>query len=143
MSTLRQALEVRPTANVETDNPCHAIKPQAPALFVEPGGGVRWVFPWTHFLHGRHECGNADEQVVLTFTSHEVAVHGRNLGPLLAAAAGLRLEKLRAVPGDYGASADAEPIVTRITLRASDEPAPPAEEARAPARPAHSIPCSA
>ena len=120
MNTLRHALDLHRTRETDSDHLCYAANADAAALVVEAGDGVRWLLPWSHFLHGRHENGSAGETLVLTFAHHEVTLRGRRLGPLSAEAARLRLEKIRAVAEDYADAAADDPLIWAIQVRPAE-----------------------
>lgn len=120
MSTLRQALAARDAdaaAPDAPDAPCHAVAVQPPSLQVEANDGVRWILPWAQFCHGRHRATESDESLVLVFTQHEVVLRGNGLGALADAAASLRLELIRAWPGEYRAAAGLTPFIRQIQVR--------------------------
>ncbi len=123
MSTLKQTLNARRAEEPEAGHICYATKPQCSSLVLECTSGERWVLPWVHFVFGRHVADKGGERLVLTFASHEVIVHGRQLAQLADEAANLRLEVLRELPARYQAASAVEPFIEKIDLRLPTEQA--------------------
>ncbi len=136
MNTLRHALELHRAREADAGHLCYAANADTAALVVETGHGIRWLLPWSHFLHGCHETKSGHESFVLTFTHHEVTLRGRSLGPLAAEVARLRLEKVRAIAEDYGDAASDEPLILEIHVQPAEPPPAAATPAPGQSNPA-------
>lgn len=118
MSTLQQS--VRQRRDADPDAPaCVSVGEQTPGLVIAAWQSESWVLPWSHLVSVRWDGSDGEEQLSLAFTSHAVAVQGRNLRPLLADVAGFRLGYLRELPPEYRSRFPADaPFISGIEVRA-------------------------
>lgn len=83
--------------------------------------GARWAFPWSHLASAKIAATDRHDELVLSFTTHNVMVEGENLGKLWGDVVGLRLGSLCEFPVSYRAKQGKEtPFVTRIVVVAFD-----------------------
>jgi hypothetical protein len=93
---------------------CFETSDRPPMLSVELPYGEMWMIAWSHFSHA-HFRG---EELTLSFTSHEIIIRGDNLLPVVKAAAGLRLECIRAISPAYRPVMDAgDTFIREIEVR--------------------------
>ena len=117
MTTLREALQNRRTAELPAKHSCDVADVPVRALQIHAWNGGRWVLPWAHFSAAHHQRTGETEQLVLSFVRHEVHVEGTGLVLLLPAIAGFRLDCLRDLPETFRALIDKnEPFILRVSV---------------------------
>src|SRR5438045_9790503 len=77
---------------------CWASDPQARAIKVEPTSGHSIILPYPHFAYAEVTVDGPDQLIKLVFATHEVAVRGRALRRVEAAAARLVVSWVSALP---------------------------------------------
>lgn len=119
MSSLRNSLNLprRHELNTVAEPLCYSAKSEAtPTLRVQTDDMTQWVLPWGEFRHGLHQIRECGELLLFTFSNHEVAIYGRNLGRLVEESANFRLSEIHVVVGAYGKAIATEPFIDEIQL---------------------------
>lgn len=118
MSTLKETLQQRRTAELPQSRSCDSADTPGRALQIHSWNGETWVLPWSHFIAARHLGTGESEQLVLSFTNLEVVLDGARLLSLLPGIAGFRLDSLRSLPTKYEPQGDgSEPFIKRLSVR--------------------------
>ena len=119
MTTLREVLQSRRTAELPASRSCEIADAPVPALQIHIWSGDKWVLPWACFNAVHHQTTGESEQLTLSFARHEVLVEGTCLAPLLPAIATFRLDCLRNLPANFRTEVEkGEPFITRVSMRA-------------------------
>jgi hypothetical protein len=116
MSTLNESLQARRITVPSPEQLGYSIKPQNISLRLKCSAGQSWTLPWAHFSFAHLAVVESSEKLVLTFASHEVIIHGKNLQTLDDEAANCRLEKLHATALKYALS-DSEVRIESISVK--------------------------
>ena len=96
---------------------CYSGGHSTATLSIDLANGESWGFAWARFCRFHFDR----HTLVLTFTEHQIEIHGRNLPKLLGDIRQFHLEMLRELPPDYHALADpTEPFVESITIQCCD-----------------------
>jgi hypothetical protein len=99
--------------------------PQAQALRVDFQNGAFFVLPYSHFAFAHLQREGDNEILCVTFSSHEVRVHGRNLRELGLALQKLGVDWIREAPARYaGLVPRGCAFIERIEVADISEPAP-------------------
>ncbi len=122
MSTLHETLRQRRAAEQPSSRSSDSADTPVRSLRIHLWNGEKWVFPWTGFSGACHHGTGENEQLVLSFASHEVVLEGARLALLLPEIASLHLDCLRDMPAKFRSWADkGEPFISRVSvLSASD-----------------------
>ena len=127
MSTLKENLQQRRTAELPVNRSHDAAETPVRSLQIHSWNGESWVFPWSHFSAARHRGTGESEQLVLSFANHEVVLDGSRLLSLLPEIAGFRVDTLRGLPAKYEPQGNgSEPFIKRLSIRPIGQP--PVEE---------------
>jgi hypothetical protein len=95
MSTLQETLRQRRAAELPNSRSCDTAESPVRALKIQAWNGEQWVFPWSHFSAACHQGSAENEQLVLSFASHEIVLEGARLALLLPGIASFRLVRRR------------------------------------------------
>jgi hypothetical protein len=118
MSTLQEDLKHRRMAEPPPARSCESAKEPVHSLQIDSWSDGKWVLPWSHFVAAHHQGTGEDEQLVLSFTNHEVRLQGVRLVLLLPEIASLRLDCLRELPPKFLGEADeTQPIIRHVSVR--------------------------
>lgn len=91
---------------------------QAHALRIDLADDRCFVFPYAHLLFASLERENDEELLLIHFTTHEVAVRGRNLRALALAVQKLSVDWIRELPARYeGLAVPDGAFVARIEVK--------------------------
>ena len=97
---------------------CVSPSAEAPALVLSIWQGKSWVLPWSHLASAQLIVAKDNEQIVFSFTHHQVTVSGHNLGSIWEDVAALRIGRLRDLPPQYRSKAASNaPFITRIEVQ--------------------------
>jgi hypothetical protein len=80
---------------------CWSRDPQAQALRVEISDGQCFIFPYTHFVFASLERTEDRELLHISFTTHDVQIHGRRLSALLNALQKMSMDWIKPLPTRY------------------------------------------
>ena len=100
---------------------CWSIDPQARGLRVEMSAGHSIILPWEHFAFAEFTSEEAEEILILSFSTHEFVVHGRMLRRIEAAIQRLELSSLSIVPEKFrGLVCENQPFISSIEMTVVD-----------------------
>jgi hypothetical protein len=104
---------------------CWSRDAQAQALRVELGGGSCFIFPYSHFLFASLERAEDRDALRISFTTHDVRVHGRGLMALLNGVQKMSIDWIRALPTRYERLAEGDAVfVAKIDVQELGEEPP-------------------
>jgi len=104
---------------------CWSKEPQIPSLRVELSGDILFVFPYIHFEFAKMESHKEQNILLLSFSSHEIRITGRNLKELGIAVQRLSVEWVRETPPRYAALAKQESaFIEKIEVEAREDSPP-------------------
>ncbi len=122
MSTLQETLQQRRTLEPPHGRSCDSAEAPVRSLQIHSGTGEKWVLPWLHFTAAHHQGTGESEQLVLSFTNHEVVLEGTRLALLLPEIASFHLDCLRDMPAKFRSQADKdEPFISRVSVRSASD----------------------
>ena len=115
MAIKKETSETRSTPR--SSEPCWKIasRPRN-ALHIELRSGRSLLLPYMHWLHAELETVEQDEQLKISFTTHDVVLRGKNLKEILAELQGCNVELLREIPQRYHALANGKVLIASITV---------------------------
>lgn len=90
-----------------------------PCLRVEVTPAETFIFPYQQFLGAHHTRERESETLIISFSTHEITVSGRELDELATALQGLSIDRIKAVPARYGGLSDTGGTwITQIDVKA-------------------------
>ena len=99
---------------------CWSRDAQAQALRVELGGGSYFIFPYSHFVFASLKHAGDEDELRISFTTHDVQVCGRGLMALLNAVQKMSIEWIKPLPKRYERLAIADAVfVAKLDVSAS------------------------
>jgi hypothetical protein len=99
---------------------CWSRDPQAQALRVELNGGSWFIFPYSHFVFASLKHTGDEDELRISFTTHDVQVCGRGLMALLNAVQKMSIEWIRPLPKRYERLATADAVfVAKVDVAVS------------------------
>lgn len=99
---------------------CWSRDAQAQALRVELDGGSSFIFPYSHFVFASLKQIGDEDELRISFTTHDVRVCGRGLMALLNAVQKMSIEWIKPLPKRYERLATADAVfVAKLDVAAS------------------------
>lgn len=105
-------------ATSKTD--CWSRDAQAQALRIELDDGQYFIFPYAHFVFASLKRTGDEDELRISFTTHDVRVRGRGLMALLSAVQKMSIEWIKPLPKRYERLATADAVlVAKLDVTAS------------------------
>ncbi len=99
---------------------CWSRDPQAQALRIEVDESKYFIFPYTHFVFASLKRTGDEDELRISFTTHDVRVCGRGLMALLNAVQKMSIEWIKPLPKRYERLATADAVfVAKLDVAAS------------------------
>ena len=109
-------------SNVSRNLECWGREAQAQTLRVELDGGSCFIFPYSHFVFASLKDAGDENELQISFTTHDVQVRGRGLMALLNAVQKMSIEWIKPLPKRYERLATADAVfVAKLDVRESTE----------------------
>jgi hypothetical protein len=94
----------------EHDRSCLRVEMRADEVF---------IFPYQQFLDAHHTRQRESETVIISFSTYEITVSGRQLGEIAAALQDLSIAWIKTVPARYRGLPDNDGVwITQIDVKA-------------------------
>lgn len=89
-----------------------------PCLRVDLSAQEAFIFPYQQFLGAHHMLQAASETLIISFSTHEITVSGRELGEIASALQDLSVNSIKTLPARYhGLRNNTGAQVTAIALK--------------------------
>jgi hypothetical protein len=100
---------------------CWSIDPQARGLRVEMSPSHSIILPWEHFAFAEFTSKEAEENLTLSFSTHEFVVHGRMLRRIDAAIQRMELSSISMLPDKFRSlMGENQPFISSIEMTVVD-----------------------
>jgi hypothetical protein len=107
-------------SGIRTENgpACWRRERDCVCLRVEPKPGESFLFPYQHFTVAHHACSDDGEMLEISFSTHDLVLHGRNLSDIARALQGLGVEWIATAPKRYESLPESDSVlITRIEIK--------------------------
>jgi conjugative relaxase-like TrwC/TraI family protein len=116
--SLKQATKDPNCTRTENGAACWRRERDCVCLRVEPKPGESFLFPYQHFTVAHHACSDDGEKLEVSFSTHDLVLHGRNLSDIARALQEFGIEWIAVAPERYESLRESDSVlITRIEIK--------------------------